>query len=94
MNLGGYFNLVSDLLFARRLGVKLNISRALIVKPVFWFPPNPGEIKLNIDGAAQGSSGNAINCRSFVKGCFSLHLPICFSFEAKLHKITLRLNFT
>ena len=70
------------------------------MKPVFWFPLNPGWIKLNTDSAAWGYPGNAVcrgvfrNCRGFVKGCFSFYLPVRFVFKAKLQAIIFGVYFT
>ena len=57
-NLGIAFNFVSNLSITRCLGVQLRPLKALSIKPMFWFLPNPQWIKFNSNGVIQGSPGN------------------------------------
>lgn len=70
-------NSISDLLILRRLNIKGRVGKAPKIIEVQWLPPNPGWIKVNTDGSANGSPGPAsCSCvfrtyRGFCKGCFS-----------------------
>ena len=79
-------NSVEDLIIVKNL----NVSIKPRIVEVNWFFLPLGWIKVNIDGAAFGSSGLAgsagIFCTSygFVKRCFAISRGIGFAFEAEL----------
>ncbi|XP_042519116.1 uncharacterized protein LOC122092877 [Macadamia integrifolia] len=50
---------ISDLLCARRLGIPRVVCKHREIIEVFWCPPFPGWVKLNIDGCSFGNPGKA-----------------------------------
>ena len=86
LNPGSCSNSVSN------IDLKMNLFRAPLVKLVFWFPSNPGWIKLNIDGAAHGLSRkcNVWTCiQKLYNFCEGLFL---FSFTC-VHVLLSRLSY-
>ncbi|XP_065881606.1 uncharacterized protein [Euphorbia lathyris] len=58
--------------------------------PVHWLKPPPGWIKVNVDGSAFGTPGEAgaggifRNYRGFPNGCFAFSTPLSFAYMAEL----------
>ncbi|GMN58714.1 hypothetical protein TIFTF001_027822 [Ficus carica] len=52
-------NSISDLLILHRYGIKGRVPKAPLIVEVQWIPPDLGWIKMNTDGAANGSPGMA-----------------------------------
>lgn len=52
-------NSISDLLVLHRRGIKGRVPKAPLIVEVQWIPPDLGWIKMNTDGAANGSPGMA-----------------------------------
>ena len=83
-------NLQDDLLILHNIGVPGKYPSSPSFIEVSWNLPPPGWLKVNIDGSSKGAPGvfgcGGIfkNCRGFVKGCFAIHLGICFAFEAEI----------
>lgn len=51
-NIGGSFNSISDLMIAKCIGAFLKPFKALVIRPIVWFPPKRSQIKLNTNMVA------------------------------------------
>lgn len=79
--------------FFRKLGVKAFAPKALWITQVYWHPPKPIWIKINIDGAINGYPSPAgyerilkNKCPNVVKGCFAISFGWATkNFKSKLH---------
>lgn len=81
-------NSISDLLILHRCGIKGRAAKAPSIVEMQWKPPEPGWIKISMDGSPNGSLGMA-GCggifrtyRGFCKGCF-VH-PVCIAFALEV----------
>ena len=67
------------------------LRKTPIIQPVLW--PRPNWIKVNTDGAANGSPGPAgfgavfRNYRGFPKGCFSVPLEVTHAYHSELFAV-------
>ena len=92
-------NSISDLLILLRLNIKGRVGKAPKIIEVQWLPLNPGWIKVNTDGSANGSpdpascSGVFQTYRGFCKGCFSCPIGVAYAFEAELLDIITALDY-
>ena len=81
---------MSEFVISRRLGIHPRYQKGSNIKQVHWWPPIPGFIKCNTDGAAQGSPGPAACGGIFrtstgaVAGCFAMYLRTKSALEAEL----------
>ncbi|KAK3204259.1 hypothetical protein Dsin_018305 [Dipteronia sinensis] len=90
LGIGCMRNCVDDLLILRCFGLRGRPTKTQVIKSVIWLPPALGWIKINTDSAAlsspstRGCEGVFHNCRSFVKGCFSIPIGQVFAFQTEL----------
>lgn len=70
--------------------VKLKFRGTITVREVFWCFPQPGWVKVNVDGAALGQPGLPACARifhmsrGFTKGCFAVPVGVHTSIYAKI----------
>ena len=83
-------NSISYFLVLRHCGIKGRLAKAPSIVKMQWKPPDPGWIKINTDGSADGSPGMA-GCggifwtyHSFCKGCFAHPIGIALAFQSEL----------
>lgn len=90
MHTGTVRNTSEEILLCNFFKVRIKFSRGIVVKEVKFLKPQPGWIKVNIDGAAIGQPGKALcggifmMCRGFTKGCFAMSLGTQTSLYAEI----------
>ncbi|GMN67783.1 hypothetical protein TIFTF001_036843 [Ficus carica] len=93
-------NSITDLIILKQFKIAYKIKRAPAIIEVQWKVPTMSWIKINTNGAANGSPGMA-GCRGifrtyrgFCKGCFSKPLGIMHAFKAELLGVITALEYT
>ncbi|GMN54146.1 hypothetical protein TIFTF001_023284 [Ficus carica] len=92
-------NSISDLIILKHFNIVNRIGRPLDIIKVQWKAPISSWIKINTDGAANGSLGLA-GCggifrtyMGFCNECFCKSLEIMIAYEAELLGVTIAFEF-